>query len=387
MMLIALISIVFGQVSIPLKLSTASLPTRFLSLRSQLRLDSQFPLVKQDVRQDQMTTFYGELRIGSNPTSVFKVLFDTGSSEVWVPDAQCLSSVCQKKALYRKSATFRQPTPHYSIQIQYLSGSIQGIQATETLAFGDGFVIPQQTVDFATYIDIPVLSDITWDGIVGLGFQTADQHSKGQLPLVETIRANRLLVSKGLRNQVAFHFHPINGSLTFGGMDESLAKRSDHTNWVPVSASQYWRVRLKGARFFFGDLPTSSPEHDSNYVSLPDEAQSIVDTGTYLSYVSAERTSNSGVLNHFLGLDCNDKQNLPNIELVFDFHRHLILFPSDYVVFKPGSTECSLGFQDDDQADEDELRGGWTLGQSLFSNIVTIYDWDSSMIGFARLNP
>ncbi|KAH0478720.1 MAG: uncharacterized protein KVP18_001414 [Porospora cf. gigantea A] len=380
-----LTTFVTAQIRIPLQMvQLRAVRPRFLSL--QTRMESGFPLVKQDIRRDQMTTFFGTLSVGRNPTSTFKVLFDTGSSEVWVPDSSCISPVCESKTLYRGSSTLSRAGHQYSIQIQYLSGSLQGYQSEELLSFGDDLIVPRQTVDFATFIDIPVLADIAWDGIAGLAFQTGDQKAKGQLPLVETIQRNKLLTSKGLRNQAAFHFHPHHGSLTFGGLDSTLATRVSKIDWVPVIASQYWRIRLKGVLLFHGVAPPpGSPEKDPSYIALPDDAQSIVDTGTYLSYVTPERTTNASLLSRFLGLDCTKRSELPNMQLSFEGGHSVILFPDDYVVHKAGDAACSLGFLSDDQSDEDELQGGWTLGQSLFSNIVTIFDWEERMIGFARV--
>jgi len=43
--------------------------------------------------------WYGALSLGT-PQQTFEVIFDTGSSNVWVPSSQCSESACSTKTKY-----------------------------------------------------------------------------------------------------------------------------------------------------------------------------------------------------------------------------------------------------------------------------------------------
>nr|CEL75170.1 TPA: eukaryotic aspartyl protease, putative [Toxoplasma gondii VEG] len=118
----------------------------FLQLRQHpLSSVSEIPLHDQVIASKKLATYYGEISIGSEPERAFKVLFDTGSCEFWVPDETCLSMQCIGHTKYRRSASFQ---PRFNqngkpslMNVVYLSGTLQG--------YDDG---KKSIVDTGTYL-------------------------------------------------------------------------------------------------------------------------------------------------------------------------------------------------------------------------------------------
>jgi hypothetical protein len=53
--------------------------------------------------------------------------------------------------------------------IQYLSGKVQGDMARETITLGD-LVVKEQIIGIATEVEVPLLDEVVWDGILGLAY-------------------------------------------------------------------------------------------------------------------------------------------------------------------------------------------------------------------------
>ena len=85
----------------------------------------------------------------------FKVILDTGSSNLWVPSSKCTSIACFLHAKYDSSAssTYKQNGTEFSIQ--YGSGSMEGFVSQDVLTIGD-LTIPGQ--DFAEAVKEPGLT-------------------------------------------------------------------------------------------------------------------------------------------------------------------------------------------------------------------------------------
>eukprot|EP00923_Selenidium_pygospionis_P055989 GHVN01097416.1.p1 GENE.GHVN01097416.1~~GHVN01097416.1.p1 ORF type:complete len:228 (-),score=14.94 GHVN01097416.1:80-763(-) len=135
----------------------------------------QIPLHSSVVPSRKLATYFGTIGVGDNPTSNIKVLFDTGSCEFWVPGEECGQGTCQRlrKNFYKKSSSFHESVDQYGLpqpmSVQYLSGHLRGVDGLETIHLAEGMTVPNQTVSFARVLDIPILGEVGWDGILGLG--------------------------------------------------------------------------------------------------------------------------------------------------------------------------------------------------------------------------
>ena len=70
--------------------------------------------------------------------------------------------------------------------IYYMSGRLAGDFAIETVHL-NGLTISNQNVGFAKEINIPILDDVVWDGIIGLAFANKKLQNLHIKPLFDTI--------------------------------------------------------------------------------------------------------------------------------------------------------------------------------------------------------
>jgi len=133
--------------------------------------DIQFHKEKEKEGSIELKDYYnnqyiGELYVGT-PAQKFTVVFDTGSSDVWIPGSKCKSCASHKKFDNLASKTFS--STEQSFQIQYGSGPVSGVSAFDTISLSTALSLANVEiglVESETY-DI---SQFMMDGICGLGF-------------------------------------------------------------------------------------------------------------------------------------------------------------------------------------------------------------------------
>ena len=164
--------------------------------------------------------YYGVLEVGSPPQE-FTVIFDTGSSNLWVPQINCKNcgywfmNGGKHKFDHSKSTTY--VVDGTDFHIQYWSGDVKGSFSVDDVTLAQDIVIKGQK--FAEVSDAGGLGmGYTlgkFDGIMGLGFEGLS------LGNAETVFKNAM--DQGLVNEGKFAFalgDNKEGELTFGGVGE-----------------------------------------------------------------------------------------------------------------------------------------------------------------------
>ncbi|KAI5069998.1 hypothetical protein GOP47_0014341 [Adiantum capillus-veneris] len=184
--------------------------------------------------------YYGEIGIGT-PPQVFTVVFDTGSSNLWVPSSKCrLSLACYLHPKFKGSQSSSYKADGSECNIRYGTGAVYGVLAEDTVTVGDLGVTNQKFMEATKEPGLTFML-AKFDGILGLGFQEIAVDN------VTPVWYNML--DQELVSEPVFSFwlnrnadDDIGGEIIFGGMDPDHFI-GNHT-YVPVSRKGYWQFDM-----------------------------------------------------------------------------------------------------------------------------------------------
>ncbi|RUS31440.1 rhizopuspepsin 6 precursor [Jimgerdemannia flammicorona] len=178
--------------------------------------------------------YYAFITIGT-PGQTFKLVFDTGSSDLWFPYTGC-KSTCTDKTLYdpKKSTTYKKDGRPWSLR--YGDGSeSSGILALDTFDLG-GLKIKSQTIDMADTISPQFMQSVI-DGILGLAFNTLTTVPGIKTP-VDNLLSQKLISNPTFGVWLGKKSHGGGGEYVFGGYNR--AKVGGTLTTVAVDNSQGW---------------------------------------------------------------------------------------------------------------------------------------------------
>uniref|UniRef100_A0A7C8ZJU8 Peptidase A1 domain-containing protein n=1 Tax=Opuntia streptacantha TaxID=393608 RepID=A0A7C8ZJU8_OPUST len=184
--------------------------------------------------------YFGEIGIGTPPQK-FTVIFDTGSSNLWVPSSKCHFSIaCLFHAKYESSSSSTYKKNGTSASIHYGTGAISGFFSEDNVQVGNLVVKHQQFIEATSEPSVTFMV-AKFDGILGLGFQ--------EISVANSVPVWYNMVEQGLVKEPVFSFwlnrkaeEEEGGELVFGGVDPKHY-RGKHT-YVPVTRKGYWQFDM-----------------------------------------------------------------------------------------------------------------------------------------------
>jgi cathepsin D len=319
--------------------------------------------------------YYGPISLGT-PGQTFQVVFDTGSSNLWIPSKKCEALACLRHNRYdsAKSSTYKANGTTFSIT--YGSGSVSGFLSEDTLTIGD-LTVQGQIFGEATKEPGIAFLVAKFDGILGMAYVTISVDHV--TPVWYNIISQHLVdtpvfafwLSKNPRGQNG-------GELTLGGVDSS--RYTGNFTFVPVTSQTYWEFKVDDFQLAGQSL---------NWCGAAG-CKAIADSGTSLIVGPKEQVD---ALNKKLGAtivngegifpSCNVISSLPVISVVLN-GKKFDLKPSEYVikVTQAGQTQCLSGFAG--LSIPPPIGPLYILGDVFISTYYTQFDFGNSRVGFAR---
>jgi len=327
--------------------------------------DGPHPVLISDYQNAQ---FYGPVTIGGQ---TFNVIYDTGSSNLWVPGHKCSFLKCYLHHKYnpKKSPTYKADGREFSVQ--YGSGPVKGTFDQDTVALG-GLTLPNFTFAEITTVSFGPLNIAfamgKFDGILGLGFKSISQYGI-PTPFEQMVSLNML-------DEPVFAFSlpsdsGATGELSFGGVDKD--KYTGDFTYVPLTAETYWQISMESLKY-----------GDDTMVSSPVKA--IVDSGTSLltgpKHVVAKMAQKAGaklVMGKEYTIDCAKIESLPTMTFTLGGGKVFILEGKDYVLNING--QCLFAIMGLDMPPQ--MGDMYILGDVFMRKYYTVFDYGNKQVGFA----
>jgi len=315
----------------------------------------------------QDAEYFGQVLIGTPPQN-FTVIYDTGSSNLWVPSKACTN--CKKGSpTYDSTASKTYVKDGQSFQLMYGTGSCQGFLSKDQVQIGglgiEGFAFGEVTTEAAD-----VFGQAPFDGILGMGVPAA---AVDRVPMP----MDMLVQQKKLQHNV-FAFYLSSGgragsTLTLGGADPAF--HSEDFAYVPTAKAAkllpYWLVSAKDIKV--GGQSTGA----CNWLT---GCYMVVDTGT--SVIAGPPSTVNKLLSKIgnVSADCSNAASLPTVSITMA-GRDFELGPDFYVIRFPAGNnkeQCQLGIEG--------VNAGvpiWILGDPFLRKYYTVWDAEQKRVGFA----
>uniref|UniRef100_A0A8C3MSM7 cathepsin E n=1 Tax=Geospiza parvula TaxID=87175 RepID=A0A8C3MSM7_GEOPR len=316
--------------------------------------------------------YFGQISIGTPPQN-FTVVFDTGSSNLWVPSVYWHWGMGLDPAHTRfqptQSSTYQVIGTPFSIQ--YGTGSLTGIIGSDQVV--EGLAVSNQ--QFAESISEPgkAFLDAEFDGILGLAYPSLAVD--GVTPVFDNMMAQNLVELPLFSVYMSSNpDSPQGGEVLFGGYDTS--RFTGTLNWVPVTQQGYWQIHIQ-----LGGTATF----------CANGCQAIVDTGTSLIVGPTKEIKK---LQNLIGappalfqyaVECSNLSVMPDLTFTINGLPYTLSAQAYTLVDADGMAFCTSGFQGSDIPPPTGPL--WILGDVFIRQFYSVFDRGNNMVGLAPAVP
>jgi cathepsin D len=361
-----------------------------------------------------LSLYSGEISIGTPPQS-FRVDFDTGSSDLWVPSTKCDAS-CDAFPSWRKynesASSSSQSVPQSSFQVQYASGGdVTGDAVQDILRLSDTVSVEQifgQATSLRNWTTCA-----TEEGIFGMGSSLLSSH-KHPSPISNLQHVLRDPLFSLYLDDTVDDYPPVISSPTLDTYGNAQGSASQPTgahselifgavngkhysgclSWHDLGpATGFWSVNLDGVQFGSQDVtmvPATAivdsgstlvigPTADIGLIAEMSGATCLAPdaTGVNLSQVSC--TDPAGF--YIAQVGCG--QTVPTLDFIIDGKTYSLTTEDLVVDYRIGTQDtCVLRLQSGLQGTSDGSPL-WILGDVFFHEYYAAFDFGNNRIGFA----
>eukprot|EP00928_Gymnodinium_smaydae_P027028 TRINITY_DN21035_c0_g2_i1.p1 TRINITY_DN21035_c0_g2~~TRINITY_DN21035_c0_g2_i1.p1 ORF type:complete len:562 (+),score=100.85 TRINITY_DN21035_c0_g2_i1:125-1810(+) len=300
----------------------------------------------------------------AKPLTSMRVVYDTGSSDLWIFSDLCSTRVCRRSWRtsfnHSESVTFHEPQKPLRVRTEYGSGVLMGQIGIDNVWAGP-LLARNQTVGLIDYATGDAFERLNIDGIVGLGFPALA--APGAQPLVDTLMEQGKLPTR----EFAFFLHrdpAVGGALLWGGVAPGLTEGK--LQWFPVVEQAYWAVELIALRVgnYTVSLAHSPPP------------QLVFDSGT--TFFAAPRFAYGAIMSRIHDAKCHELSTMPSLVFTLrDFTGTAVevhIKPETYMVRSWLSEGlCSPGIMDMGGFDDSDVLPAFMFGEVFMRHYLTVF--------------
>eukprot|EP00929_Paragymnodinium_shiwhaense_P036881 TRINITY_DN1971_c0_g2_i2.p1 TRINITY_DN1971_c0_g2~~TRINITY_DN1971_c0_g2_i2.p1 ORF type:complete len:388 (-),score=128.74 TRINITY_DN1971_c0_g2_i2:205-1368(-) len=314
----------------------------------------------------QNAQYFGPIQLGGQQ---FTVIFDTGSSNLWVPGKNCSFTTCWLHKRYdgSKSSSYKADGRQY--KVQYGSGPVEGVFASDTVKVGD-IEVTDQLFAMVSKVSFGPLNLAfaagKFDGLLGLGFKSISEYN---IPT-----PFEAMISQKLVDEPVFAFYlqedaSAQGELVFGGIDKShftgdLVK-------VPLISETYWEVSMD--KLSFGGEAVASQQK-----AIIDSGTSLLAGPTDAVKALADKVGAKSILGKEYTVDCSKISSLPKLTVTLG-GQEFELEGKDYTI--NAGSQCLFAFMG---IDVPAPRGPlWIMGDVFMKKYYCVFDYGNKQMQIA----